>query len=320
MVENAALRRKVMVGQRFATTPETESAVRGWRIGLARAAMALLNLPLEVVSVDETRRRLAELVEIPPERALIAVLEGPEHGLGMIAISAPMLAALIEVQTVGRVIAGEPAPRRPTRTDAAMSVEMINRALAELEMELTHSPDLRWAGGYRYASFMEDARPLGLLLEDKPFRMLEAELDIGPGVRRGKVWLALPAEGRGPVPAPPRGAHEAEREAARLWTQELSRTVMEVEAPMEAVIGRLRLSLRQMMHLRADDLLAIESGGVDRVALTPPGGAAVASCRLGQSRGMRAVRINPAEPLAGRDVQGSGSMIEGGRGGSSPAF
>ena len=55
------------------------------------------------------------------------------------------------------------SPRKPTRTDAAMVAGLIDAALAGLEQALLQEADLVWAGGFRYASFLDDARPIGLL-------------------------------------------------------------------------------------------------------------------------------------------------------------
>ncbi len=169
----------------------------------------MTGLLVDVTDLRLARRSLAELLEFPPDRALIALLDGPGGGLGMIALAPEVTSALVEMQTIGRVAAAAPAPRRPTRTDAAMVSAVIDRALAELEAVLAEEADLVWTGGFRYASFLEDARPLGLLLEDQPYRVLTTDLVMGENGRGGRVILALPAEGRGQAPVAARGARPA---------------------------------------------------------------------------------------------------------------
>ena len=158
------IRRKVAVARAMALEGGP-GADRGWRLALARAANDEIGLAMEVTRLAIERRSLADLLELVPERALIAVLEGPCEGLGLIALAPPVLAAMIEQQTIGRVAAGPVAPRRPTRTDAAMVAGLIDRALADLETGLEQDMDRVWAAGFRYASFLDDPRPLGLLLE-----------------------------------------------------------------------------------------------------------------------------------------------------------
>src|SRR5690606_32291969 len=100
-----------------------------------------------------------------PDRALIVMLEGPKDGLGLLVLSPEVLAGILEMQMVGKVSPAPPLSRRPTRTDAAMVSGLIDRAMGGLESELLQSDDLIWTSGFRYASFLEDARPLALLLE-----------------------------------------------------------------------------------------------------------------------------------------------------------
>ena len=175
--------------------------MRALRLALGRAGQAVPGLGLEVAGLTEARLSLSELLDLPPDRALLAMIEGPGEALGLIALSPGVLATLIEAQTTGRVGQGDPAVRKPTRTDAAMSAGLIDRVLTGLGAELDASPDRVWAGGFRYASFLEDPRPLELLLEDTPYRVFRAALTLATGARQGEVLLALPAAGRGKAPA-----------------------------------------------------------------------------------------------------------------------
>ncbi|HEX9859345.1 MAG TPA: flagellar motor switch protein FliM, partial [Paracoccaceae bacterium] len=151
------IRRKLAVAQR--AEPPTGGAERQWPLALARAARDTMALVLEVPVLEATRRSLAELLDLAPERALVLVLEGPAEGLGVMMIAPPVLAALIEAQTMGRVQTGPALPRRATRTDAAMVAGFIDAALTGLEAALAAEEDLIWAGGFRYASFLDDPRP-----------------------------------------------------------------------------------------------------------------------------------------------------------------
>ena len=123
-------------------------ADRGWRIALARAARDTLKLSLEVVTLVLERRSLAELLELPPERALIAVLEGPGEGLGVAILSPEVLSGFIENLTLGKISPGTPLPRKPTRTDAAIMVGWVDAALEGLGNALAFDADPAWAGAF----------------------------------------------------------------------------------------------------------------------------------------------------------------------------
>jgi len=267
-------------------------ADRAWRLALARAANDILALPLEVARLSVNRRSLAELLELAPERALIAVLEGPAEGLGILMLSPPVLSAMIEMQTIGRVSSSAPPVRKPTRTDASMVADMIDQALQELESGLESDPDLIWAGGFNYASFLDDPRPLGLLLEEEHYRVIQAELRLGNGAKSGGVMLALPAEGRGRAPKPAPTATPAPV-AAALFSKALSDQVMRTEADIAAILHRFTVPLSFVMALKTGDLVPLSTAALDRIVLEGLDGRPFASGRLGQNRGMRAVRLAP---------------------------
>lgn len=289
------LRRKILAS-RPQVSEGGPGADRGWRLALARAARDDMKLGLDVAGLTLERRSLAELLEVTPDHGLITVLDGPREGLGLLMVSAPVLAGMIEAQTIGRVATGPIAARKPTRTDAAMVAGMIDAALSGLEVALAQEADLVWAGGFRYASFLEDARPLGLLLEDIPYRVLTADVSLGQGARTGAVILALPAEGRGMMPqnapAPTVDVHGPS------FADALALQVEAADCVLQAVVARVSLPLSRLMDLRVGEVMALPRAGIDRISFEGLDGRAVAEGRLGQNRGMRAVRLTPAEAAA----------------------
>jgi flagellar motor switch protein FliM len=299
-VRGDTLRRKIAVLRGDAASAQgPETALRAFRLAFARAARDEVGLDVEVTRVTDQRRSLAELLELPPERAFLAMLEGPEGGLGLMALPPALLAALIEVQTVGRVTGKPPPLRRPTRTDAAMVAGTVDRTLRDLEAALAEAPDLTWAGGFRYASFLDDARPLGLLLEDHPYRVLTADLRIDGAAAGGAIVMALPAAGKGPKPQTGSAPAPDSAAAARAWSQGLAAAVNTAEVQLDAVMTRLRLPLAQVMALAPGALIPIGAASVDSVGIEATGGRRVAEARLGQNRGLRALRLTRIDDGAG---------------------
>ena len=282
-------------------------AGRSWRLALARAARDRLNVTLDVTALTVDRRSLGEVMEMPPWQALIAVLEGPGDALGAIVLSPAVLTGFIEAQTIGRVNAGEVLPRKPTRTDAAMVAGVIDAALTGLEVALAEEADLVWAGGFRYASFLDDPRPLGLILEDAPFKVLRAEISLAGGLRKGEVLLALPAEGRGMRPEEKPG-EAAVADHGPAFTQGLAERVVGSLGRLDGVLARLTLPLSEVMGLTEGAVLVLPQAGLDRISLEGLDGRRVAEGRLGQNRGMRAIRLN--EAIRGEARGGGGGHVQ----------
>ncbi|WP_181900659.1 hypothetical protein [Paracoccus thiocyanatus] len=170
---------------------------------LARAAENQLHLPVFVEKLERSTITLAELPELLPERALLALVGGRRDALGVVAICPGLLASLIEMQAIGRVTSRPAQPRRPTRTDATISADFVNALLAELGRECATAADCPDFGAFRYVTYMDDPRPLTVTLEDGEMTRLCFHLRTGTGGQRdGQLMIALPAEtGTGRAPA-----------------------------------------------------------------------------------------------------------------------
>jgi flagellar motor switch protein FliM len=298
--ESGVIRRK-LAAARMAAAEGGPGADRGWRLALARAARDLMALSLDISALRLTRASLAELLELPADRSLYAVLEGPGEGMGLLALSPPILQGLIEAQTLGRVQTGPAPARKPTRTDAAMVAGLIDAALTGLEQTLAQEADLIWAGGFRYASFLDDPRPLGLLLDDCSYRVLRAEVALDGGARTGEVLLALPAEGRGSLPAELPAASEAE-EVGPAFSQALAGRVEGAAAVLQGVMARLTLPLSAVMTLAPGEVLPLPAAALDRISIEGIDGRRAGEGRLGQNRGMRALRLTAGAEAAAPPV------------------
>ena len=118
-----------------------------------------------------------------------------------------------------------------------------------------------------------------------------AEISLGGEGRLGRVLLVLPANGRGEVPVVPET--EAKSDAPP-FTAALSAQVMQADSRLDAVVGRLTLSLRQVMSLEVGETLVLQTAALNDISLETIDGQRIAGARLGQHRGMRAVKLNEA--------------------------
>lgn len=273
---------------------------RALRLALGRAAQAEMALALVVRHLREDAHSLAELLDQTEARMFLGVLEGRTEALGLMALSQEVLAAVIEHLTTGAIAAVAQAPRKPTRIDAAMVMPLIDRVLAEFEAACGAGATLPdWVRGYRYASFLDDARPLGLLLEDVRYRVFRAEVALGAGARIGTILLALPAEG----PAL-RGVGSPAAAAGAAFSAGLRGAVLDSPAALEAVLTRLRLPLHTVMGWAEGMLVPLPLARPGDMGLEAPRGRIVARVRLGQSAGARAVCLLRAEGAAGGATKG----------------
>lgn len=296
------LRRKAEAGRPQAdAVPMT--AMRAFTTALSKSAQDLVNMPLRVAEITETRMTLAELPEVLEPLSLLAVMEGPGEGLGLIALPPATLSALIEIQTMGRIAPQAPTPRKATRIDASMAAELIDSVMEGFEEILAESADIAWAGGFRYASFLDDPRPLGLLLEDIGFRVYQLKLQLGPaGEREGGMFLALPAVGRGQGPR--KAAHEkidpatgeivtnsVDPNAEADWAEAIEASVSGARVDLNAVLHRVTMPLAKVTELKVGMTIPVPYAALEDLSIEGLGRRKVGAARLGQAQGLRALRI-----------------------------
>ncbi len=293
-MDQGVIRRKLAGA--VAPAAVTGGAEKAWPLALARAARDDFSMVFEVSSVVAQRISLTEVLELPPERGLIAVLEGPREALGILLLSPEVLAALIEVQTLGKVSTQPVMARKATRTDAAMVAEFIDHCLIGLQESLLTDEDLVWTDGFRYASFLDEPRPLALLLEDTAYKVLKADCDLG-AARQGRLILALPADGHGRRPH--RQAKQlAEPAAEMVFSAALGEQVFDADCLLHAVLARVTLSLAAIVALKEGDVVPLPSATLDRIMLEGIDGQVAGLGRLGQNRGQRAVRMTGETAIA----------------------
>lgn len=273
-----------------------QTPARGAAVALGRAAEELYNLPVRALSVTTGAQTLAELPELLPDRALVLVVEDASGALGVVGLCPAALTSLIEMQSIGRVTRAEPRERRATRTDAAICADFVNAMLAELAGELAFlGADA--PSRFRYASFVDDPRPLELMLDDLAYRAMRIDLRFGQGgVRDGALILFLPD----PSPPsalthdsrdlPPAAAAPAEGPVPR----SLAQAVSAVPLPLNVILCRRPILLRDLRALRPGDVLKLPPDAMSAVRIETAGGQLLHRGKLGTLHGNRAIRIGGA--------------------------
>ncbi len=256
-------------------------------LGLAAslAADAVTGLAAMPVEVRESRVTLAELKAHlgAGDGQLLLCLRG-RGTTGLARLDAQLLAALIEVQTTGRVLADPADPRPATGVDAAMAVPVVNDTVARLVATLAEGPARSWALSMACAERVDGPDAVGLVLEDVPYRFLGVDLDLGAGAKTGQLELAFP-ETRRRIPP-------GERRA--VWQSAFGKSLKEARVSLRAVLCRQRISLSALAAMAPGETLGLPRSVLASVALETIEGRRVAEARLGRSDGFRAIRLNAA--------------------------
>ena len=150
------------------------------------------------------------------------------------------------------------------------------------------------------------------MLEDIPYRVLKAEVSLAQGMRAGPVLLALPAQGRGPKPVL-RGAQAVlEAEAGPAFAEALMEQIAGSSAVMTGILSRFSMPLNRVLKLAVGDLVVLSGASIERISFEGLDGRKLAEGKLGQNRGMRAVRLTPEAVSQPRMAHIAGQMPPGG--------
>ncbi|SMX42995.1 FliM/FliN family flagellar motor switch protein [Actibacterium lipolyticum] len=282
----SVLKRKLSVGQSAPVAPGVD--LRSFRASFPRAAQKDLGLRVSVTEAADSFVDLDGLDGLVDGHDFVGLLVGPNGRAGLVVLSVSLLGAVVGQRMTGQV----PPPsgeRKPTRIDAEMARGCIDRALAEFETAFDGVGNAGWAKGFRYDGYIADTRLIRFSLPEARFRVLRLTLDIADGTRSGTITLALP-EVAAQKSAPAKAGADTD------WAGAMRSNVMVAEVQVDAVLARLKLPLRQLMNLQVGQVLHLPNQALSAVRLEASEGTVVATGRLGQSRGDRAVRIELGAP------------------------
>lgn len=256
------------------------------RLALSRAGQDALRIAVTAGAIRSDRAGIGALGGLLPRDGLWVTLQGPHRLRGVVGLDASLLAGLVQALTLGQVRRDDTtAPRKTTQTDAMLLRRFLAVLLDTLARRLDGQPQGAWAAGYQPRDRIADAARLPHVLPDMPYHVLGCDVDVADGARKGTIVLALPEAG--PV-AQMDNPQAAERAA---FTAALAQTLSDAPADLEAVLCRMTLSLDTVTGLAPDMVLPIPRHSVGEVVLQGCDGRPAAVARLGQSRGLRAVKI-----------------------------
>ena len=300
--KQAALLRRMTrpQGQQVAENPLTSS--RAVRLALTKASNDTVGLMLTVQGVADEVTGLDDMLGSLGDDLMLVGLERAGDLAGLIALDMDMRAAVLEMETMGAVLAQPAEPRAPTRTDKMLCDPLLAAFLAEFPAAVVGTPLEGWMNGILPGDKVKSGRSAGLILADCDYRVVRMTVDLGVAERQGMLVMALPLQ---QDPSPP----QAEPLVAVDWGSKFQETVAEAPACLEALLHRFPVSLATAQSLQVGSILPLPGCTVSSVRLLSPGGQEVGQAKLGQVGGYRAVRLQaaPAPELA--DLRGASATV-----------
>lgn len=272
-------------GQKVADNPLTSS--RAVRLALTKAANDTVGLVLTVQSVAEEVTGLDDMLGTLADDLMLVELTREGDLAGLIALDMEMRAAVLEMETMGALLATQSEPRAPTRTDKMLCDPLLYSFLSAFPAAVMDTPLAGWADDVSPGEKMQNTRAAGLVLKDCAYRIVRLNMDLGVADRQAQLVIVLPLvqcdDLEVVAPAPDVD-----------WAGALQENIADAPASLNALLHRFSVSLATAQALRVGSILPLRGCSVNSVRLLAADGQVVAQAKLGQVGGYRAVRLESA--------------------------
>ncbi|MDP5220309.1 FliM/FliN family flagellar motor switch protein [Ruegeria sp. 2205SS24-7] len=284
-VDSAMARKIAQSGQ--GAVQSTRPLLRALRRGLAQASAHVAGPAMAVIGATENRFPRDLLSTHLEEQRLMLVLGEPGGLTAAICVDRQATAAMIRYQTIGEVGSQPPDERPFTETDAALLAPLAEQVLVEAGALLGEAEEWLCLQRYRFESRQKKISDLVLAMGQEHYRLCDLVVDIGHGACQGQITVVLPDEVE---------EQDAQPSEAASQPAGLERNFGLMRTELRAVLTRLHVPLSVLSGLKPGDTLPLESCPLDEAELLTIDGRALARARLGQCRGMRALRLNETSP------------------------
>lgn len=281
--------------------PMDDRAVRVWRLAAARALKSAVGMNAEVATAQVTSVQADAMPGLVEPGEMTALMENDAGDVGLALISPAIVAALVEMQTIGRVSDRPAEPRQATPVDGALVGPSVDRIMVSAAAALAECGLGDPVTDYRFAMLTEAETPPTLSMADLPHSCLTLDITVEGGRKQGTMRFV----------SPDTGASEMQRAASRAdWQNKISAAVLSSDVPVEARLGQVRMTIENVMQLTPGDFVPLSPEDLRRVRLVVGRGDLAGRGKLGQSNGYRAVKILGDDSADGDPVW-SQAQIEG---------
>lgn len=285
------LHRKAQTG-RAVHQARAMTLAKALRLTLAKVADDLFDMAMAVIGLRSETRSAETLGEVFQAGTLLLLLEGPHRQRGGVVVDPVLVGALLQQQTMGKVLPAPEGDIRPmTETDAAMCAPFID-ALIDRAANLPETDaDRQLIRGYSFGARTETPRLLLMALTAQRYEIIEITIDIDGGIRQGMLTLCLPHLDAAQDPSDANGAQDDDTESAKPSPKKLAQTVLGLRVDLNIALTRFRLPLRRLGALKVGDQIDLGRCAFDQARVLTMGGKALGLGTLGRVNGMRALRV-----------------------------
>ncbi len=268
------------------------SLAKSLRLTLPRVADDLFAMAAAVIAVRVEERSNDNLGDLFDPGHLLMLLEGPVRRRAGAAFDPDLVGALIQQQTMAKVLpALDAEPRKPTDTDAAICAPFLDGLVSRAAPMPELQDEQALMQGYEFGARMNDPRLLLMALDAPVFTVVYLTVDIEAGARQGNIVLCFPkfqAEDDHTL------SDDIDTVAKPAAGGGLERQVLALNAELNVSLTRLRMPLSQLRTLQVGETLDLGVTAFDEAQVQTRDGRKLSRGVLGQIGGMRALQLQHA--------------------------
>lgn len=285
------LHRKAQVG-RAEHQARAMSLAKALRLTLPRVAEDLFELSLSVIGVRSDTCDGDAIAEHLGQDGLLMLLDGPSRRRAAAIFDPVLVTALIQQQTMGKVLPQmDPVERPLTPTDAAIASPFLDKILERAGPVPEKLEEQELISGFSFGAWVDDPRVLAMSLDAPEYALINLTVDIAGGVGQGTILLCMP-KGIGREEELTLGLPEEESDGgARPGSAQLTTTVMGLNADLRVCLAQMRMPLRAIGAFQVDQVLEIGTTSFEGVSVQTAQGKTVGRGTLGMLDGKRAVQL-----------------------------
>jgi len=265
------------------------TVARALRLSAARAAEKSVGLKLTVKTVSEELLPLDGLLERLSNELLLLKMQFEGEPNGIAAMDSGLVAAIVESQTMGKLIDAKPSGRPMTAVDASLAEPLVAGLMHEMNETISNTSLEGWTDGTTQKGQFLDLRQIGLTLPQETYRLLEMTIDLSVAEREGKFYFALPIPKQSTVVP-------VENEDSPDWAEAFPETVNASQAVLPVILHRVEIPLFTLEKMEVGQVLELPKCRVDRARLEMSDGTLIAKGRLGQMGDNLALRLETPKP------------------------
>ena len=282
VIDNLVL--KKLIARKSAAAEDTpNSSARAFETAVAKTSQTLFGIAWDRGTFTETAAAFSAISKNVALEGGYCVLTRDANPVGFMFVDQQIVAAIIEMLANKSVSKANAPDRLVTSTDMMLVLPFLSELSRQLGLSLGGSPLAEWFDELKVASVSTNLKSLCLTLSQNQMTIVNFSAELDEGGRTGTIGVALPQIKTVDVAATALSDDG--------WPDKLEKAVYAAPAKMDAVLHKFQLSIGKIESLQVGQVIPLHGCNVGDVRLLMSGKFEVAKARLGQSKGLRAVRI-----------------------------